>query len=85
MLPADVPEEICKRLAVRSVVNPCEIAFLAIDELTDDERRTMPEVWLQALQQSGRDGIQLMLEHWNRSSRGHYRHSPAVFGKPVLT
>jgi len=64
MLPADVPEEIYQRLAVRSAVNHREITFLTIDELTDDERRKVPEVWLQALQQSGRAGVQLMLDHW---------------------
>lgn len=65
MLPADVPEEIYQRLAVEGVIFGCEVTFLTIGALTDDERRRVPEVWLQALQESGRAGVQLMLDHWD--------------------
>ena len=62
--PADVPEEIHRRLAVRTPANHREITFLQIEELTDEERRIVPEMWLHALHEPGRRGVQLMLKQW---------------------
>jgi hypothetical protein len=65
MQPSEVPDEIVADLCGDSLWNS-PVTFIAPDDLTFAEQAQVPAVWLVALRASGRAGLGLMLDEWDR-------------------
>jgi hypothetical protein len=65
MEPSEVPEEIFVDLCGDSLWNS-PVTFIAVGDMTAEERLQVPAVWLQALRTSGRSGVAVMLDEWDR-------------------
>jgi hypothetical protein len=65
MEPSEVPDEIVADLCGDSLWNS-PVTFIAPEDLTSAEQLQVPPVWLQALHTSGRAGVGLMLDEWDR-------------------
>lgn len=92
-----VPDQVVQDLCVRTPANHREITFIHPDELTDAERVAVPQLWLDALNVGGRDGMRLIIDEWDRVLPGRLPKVTARFraagtdlflgrqlGRPVL-
>jgi hypothetical protein len=78
MEPSEVPDEIVAGLCGDFTWNS-PVTFIAAEELTPTEQSQVPPVWLEALRASGRAGVGLMLDEWERVLPGRLPRLTARF------
>lgn len=61
MMPSD--DELFKTYFAQTFLSK-QIVFTSVGDLSDEQRRSIPETWLQIGQQGGRAAVELVLESW---------------------